>query len=362
MASATDGIETRYVQDVVGLPQVLVETTGGETTLYLYGFSRLAQVQGTDAGWFLGDALGSVRQLVDEDGAVVLARDYDPYGQLLSESGSGASGYGFTREQYDHYTQFIFLRTRWYDSRTGRFSSEDQWPANPDRPDSLNLYAYVWNNPLRYADPSGYQGIVVEDVPSPFVVDITRWPEWVRVPTFAIVSLWGGHYQAHYAETARVTQGWEALLGPWIEGEFRARGIGLEEPRIVVRGPSSLEGIRICLVSTVGPDIGPYREMILPTGDDLYAHHIIQDRWAIQNGIPGYSKADATAIKLSRWRHDAATAVQRAFRAKYGYGTTFQQELELAEAGLRAARVPRADIRMAIGKAMDYFATLGWTH
>ena len=85
VASAADGTETRYVQDVVGLPQVLVETTGGATMLYLYTVcSRLAQVQGNDAEWFLGDALGSVRQLVDDDGAVVLARDYDPYGQMVS--------------------------------------------------------------------------------------------------------------------------------------------------------------------------------------------------------------------------------------------------------------------------------------
>lgn len=68
------------MQDVVGLPQVLVESAGGATTLYVYGVARLMQVQGDDAEWFLGDALGSVRQLVDEDGAVVLARGYDPFG------------------------------------------------------------------------------------------------------------------------------------------------------------------------------------------------------------------------------------------------------------------------------------------
>ncbi len=155
VASATDGTETRYVQDIVGLPQVLVETTGGQATLYVYGVIRLAQGQGNATEWFLGDALGSVRQLVDDDGAVVLARDYDPYGQVLSERGTGSSGYGFTGEQYDRYTEFIFLRARWLDAESGRFLSVDPWQRDVQRPQTLNLFVYVVNDPINYIDPTG---------------------------------------------------------------------------------------------------------------------------------------------------------------------------------------------------------------
>ncbi len=155
VASAADGIETWYVQDMVGLPQVLVETAGGQTTLYLYGVSRLAQVQGSDAEWFLGDALGSVRQLVDDDGAVVLARDYDPYGQMVSADGTGSSGYGFTGEQYDHYIDMLFLRARWYSVQTGRFSSQDPWEGDTYQPPTLHKYLYVLNDPINAVDPSG---------------------------------------------------------------------------------------------------------------------------------------------------------------------------------------------------------------
>jgi YD repeat-containing protein len=41
-----DGVETRWVQDTIGLPQVLVVTSGGAETIYLYGYARLAQVEG----------------------------------------------------------------------------------------------------------------------------------------------------------------------------------------------------------------------------------------------------------------------------------------------------------------------------
>jgi len=104
-----------WVQDTTGLPQVLLEATGGAVTLSLYGLGRLAEVEGADAQWFLGDALGSVRQIVGDDGAVTLARDYSPFGVLRAEAGTGGSGYGYTGEQGAGYTQFIFLRARWMD-------------------------------------------------------------------------------------------------------------------------------------------------------------------------------------------------------------------------------------------------------
>jgi uncharacterized protein RhaS with RHS repeats len=59
------------------------------TNDYLYGAGRVAQVntatQNTE--YFLGDALGSVRQLTNADGAVTLAKSYDPYGVASPASG-----------------------------------------------------------------------------------------------------------------------------------------------------------------------------------------------------------------------------------------------------------------------------------
>jgi len=48
--------------------------------------------------YFLGDALGSVRQLTDSTGAVTFAQGYAPYGTVSSTAGS-ASTYGFTNEE-----------------------------------------------------------------------------------------------------------------------------------------------------------------------------------------------------------------------------------------------------------------------
>lgn len=43
----------------------------------------------------------------------------------------------------------------YYDPSIGRFISEDTFEGQIDNPLSLNLYAYVNNNPILYTDPSG---------------------------------------------------------------------------------------------------------------------------------------------------------------------------------------------------------------
>ena len=87
--------------DAIGLAQVLVEITGTERITYAYGLARLWQAEDGNTEWYLGDALGSVRQLVDADGDVVLRRDYSPYGQVVTETGTSSTGYAYTGEQVD---------------------------------------------------------------------------------------------------------------------------------------------------------------------------------------------------------------------------------------------------------------------
>ncbi len=46
--------------------------------------------------FFLGDALGSVHQLTDASAGVLLAKAYDPYGNVVGTIGEGATIYGYT--------------------------------------------------------------------------------------------------------------------------------------------------------------------------------------------------------------------------------------------------------------------------
>jgi len=147
-----NGVTTTYVLDLnVGLTQVLSDGTD----TYLYGLSRIGE---EDTAWdyYLGDALGSVRQLADFSGAVSLAQTFEPYGEVLNTFGNGSSNYNFTGEWTDSYIKLVYLRSRYYAPTTGRFLTKDISQGNYNRPLSLNSWNYTLGNPVNYTDPSGH--------------------------------------------------------------------------------------------------------------------------------------------------------------------------------------------------------------
>ena len=144
---------TTYTLDLAaGLTQVLA----GGTYTYLYGQGRIAQYNTLGSPqYFLGDALGSVRQLTGSTGSVALARSYEPYGETLSSAGSGATSYGYTGEITDAYTNFVYLRARYYRPYLNQFIQRDPIVPDPYRSLGWNRYAYSWDNPINFIDPSG---------------------------------------------------------------------------------------------------------------------------------------------------------------------------------------------------------------
>jgi RHS repeat-associated protein len=102
---------------------------------------------------YLTDRLGSVRNLVDAGGSLLDTIAYDGFGNRTSES-SPANGdrYGFTARELDSVTGLGYHRGRWYDPKTGRWTSQD--PLGFDAGDG-NLYRYVGNAPANATDPSG---------------------------------------------------------------------------------------------------------------------------------------------------------------------------------------------------------------
>jgi RHS repeat-associated protein len=145
-----NGVATNYTLDLnAGLTQVLSDGTN----TYTYGIGRISQAKVSTAEYFLGDALGSVRQLTDSTGAVTYAAAYDPYGAVTQTSGAGQSAYGFTGEQQSG--DLVYLRTRYVDVSDGRFLSRDTWNGNYNSPQSLNRWNYVEENPVNLTDPTG---------------------------------------------------------------------------------------------------------------------------------------------------------------------------------------------------------------
>jgi RHS repeat-associated protein len=151
LQQTVNGNTTTYALDLnTGLTQVLNDGTN----TYLYGVGRIAQTN-TTTEYFLGDALGSVRQMTDATGEITLAKSYQPYGETLSSVGNGSSPFAFTGEQQD-VSGLTYLRARYYSSDAGRFLTRDTWAGNINQPLSLNQWNYTNGNPINYTDPSGY--------------------------------------------------------------------------------------------------------------------------------------------------------------------------------------------------------------
>ncbi|HTP09148.1 MAG TPA: RHS repeat-associated core domain-containing protein, partial [Anaerolineae bacterium] len=101
------------------------------------------------------DALGSARQLSDAQGNSVQSYTYAPFGELLAAQGTRSSALRYTGEQTDVDTGLVYLRARWYDSATGRFTTRDPFPGFVVLPQTLHPYVYVGNNPVNLVDRSG---------------------------------------------------------------------------------------------------------------------------------------------------------------------------------------------------------------
>ena len=157
MAQIADGIRTDYVQDVsLPLPQLLTAEQGGTINRYLRGLGLIGEQQGNAWQYHLPDALGSVRQLTDPQGHVVLAQHFDPFGAptIVNRKSEIVNRYGFAGEEQDD-SGHVFLRARTYNPETGRFLQSDPVLGMPDQPRTLHRYAYAFNNPVNYTDPAG---------------------------------------------------------------------------------------------------------------------------------------------------------------------------------------------------------------
>lgn len=78
--------------------------------------------------------------------------EYDALGNTIRCEEQVHNRFRYTGEQYDPLTGQYYLRARYYNPVSARFTQEDTYYG-----DGLNLYAYCKNNPVVYYDPSGYK-------------------------------------------------------------------------------------------------------------------------------------------------------------------------------------------------------------
>jgi RHS repeat-associated protein len=158
-----DGNRVKKVEDGVGTYYVggIYEWQATKQTSYYYVAGQRIAMRvtvgvSTTLTYLHGDHLGSTSLSTDADGDELYRRGYYPYGEERYAVGVAVTDYGFTGQREEAYIDLIEMGARWYDSSLGRWLSADTIVPDPGNPQSLNRYAYVRNNPLRYVDPSGH--------------------------------------------------------------------------------------------------------------------------------------------------------------------------------------------------------------
>ncbi len=144
---------TKFVYD--GLDVVMDDDANSGVTKYQNGLGiddKLSLKTNGVTKYFLTDHLGSTVALTNSSGVATEQTSYDSFGNATTNL---STRYQYTGREYDSFSGFHYYRARWYDANLGRFVSED--PIGFGGGD-VNLYGYVWNDPLRFTDPMGLDG------------------------------------------------------------------------------------------------------------------------------------------------------------------------------------------------------------
>ncbi len=142
---------------------LLGQTRGSDTIVFLY--DEKATNYGFDYNgtkyYYIFNIQGDVIGILNQSGTQIVSYQYDPWGKVLSVSGSEASTIGqfnpirYRGYYYDTETGFYYLQSRYYDPITRRFLNADGIVGANQDAICYNLFAYCSNNPIMLTDESG---------------------------------------------------------------------------------------------------------------------------------------------------------------------------------------------------------------
>jgi RHS repeat-associated protein len=150
--------------------EVLDETdlSGNVTSEYVFfGSTRIARrdAPSNNVFFYFGDHLGTSREIV-QSGQTTSCYEADFYpfgGERTPIVNTCPQNYKFTGKERDSESTLDYFGARYYSNTMGRWASPD-WSATPSPvpyvvlsdPQTLNLYAYVRNNPVTSPDSDGH--------------------------------------------------------------------------------------------------------------------------------------------------------------------------------------------------------------
>lgn len=146
MSEYDEDTDTRYdyLYGPNGMPLEMMVTSSDHTTAsYAYQL----------------DVGGSVIGITDADGVEVARYAYDPYGNVVAQTGASQiaarNPLRYRGYYLDTETGLYYLPARYYDPQSARFVSADPAPPSAGSPESLNRYTYCTGDPVASVDKTG---------------------------------------------------------------------------------------------------------------------------------------------------------------------------------------------------------------
>jgi RHS repeat-associated protein len=119
------------------------------------GLLSVTEHAGTHQGTYVYtyDANGNVGQVLNSTGATVAHYEYDPFGNIINQTGTyaDANTFSFSTKYFDVETGLYYYGYRYLDPQTGRWLNRD--PI--EEAGGLNLYGFVDNNGVNFIDLYG---------------------------------------------------------------------------------------------------------------------------------------------------------------------------------------------------------------
>ena len=152
------------------------------------GFTRTAN--GADTEYFyVKNFQGDILKVITATGTEAATYTYDAWGKLLTSAGDMAdvNPLRYRGYFYDTETGLYYLQSRYYDPEVGRFINPDAFASTGRGILQANTFAYCLNNPVNFADHTGYALETVFDVVSlcmsikDVILDPTNPWAWVCV-------------------------------------------------------------------------------------------------------------------------------------------------------------------------------------
>ncbi len=107
--------------------------------------------------YYHSDHLGSASYITNLDGEVVQHIEYVPFGEVFLEERNNTwnTPFLFNGKELDEETGLYYYGARYYNPTISLWLSTD--PLQEKYP-HISTYAYTFNNPIRYIDPTGMEG------------------------------------------------------------------------------------------------------------------------------------------------------------------------------------------------------------